>query len=113
MGKAHIRGRPVILAVMDSAFIMASMGSVVGEKVTSATERAMAEKLPLVIVTAEQERLVRNAAAQAMAARAPAGKHVEVAGAYHEILMETDPRRAVFWTAFEALVSSLPASAGH
>ncbi len=52
VGKAYIRGRPVILGVMDSAFIMASMGSVVGEKVTSATERALEEKLPLVVVTA-------------------------------------------------------------
>jgi lysophospholipase len=69
--------------------------------------------IPLVIVTAEEERLVRNAAARAMAARAPAGTHVEVAGAYHEVLMETDPRRAVFWSAFESLVSNLPASSGR
>lgn len=52
VGKAHIRGRPVILAVMDSSFIMASMGSVVGEKITSSAERAIEEKLPLVVVTA-------------------------------------------------------------
>jgi len=52
VGKAHIRGRPVILGVMDSSFIMASMGSVVGEKITAAAERAIEEKLPLVVVTA-------------------------------------------------------------
>lgn len=52
VGKAYIRGRPVILGVMDSTFIMASMGAVVGEKVTSAAERALEEKLPLVLVTA-------------------------------------------------------------
>jgi acetyl-CoA carboxylase carboxyl transferase subunit beta len=52
VGKAFIRGRPVILAVMDPFFIMASMGAVVGEKVTSAIERATDENIPFVIVTA-------------------------------------------------------------
>lgn len=52
VGKAHIRGRQVILGVMDSSFIMASMGSVVGEKITAAAEKAIEEKLPLVVVTA-------------------------------------------------------------
>jgi acetyl-CoA carboxylase carboxyl transferase subunit beta len=37
---------------MDSNFMMGSMGSVVGEKVTRAIEKAMAEKLPLIIFTA-------------------------------------------------------------
>ncbi|MFQ5411986.1 MAG: acetyl-CoA carboxylase carboxyl transferase subunit beta, partial [Phycisphaerae bacterium] len=35
-GKAYIKGRAVILAVMDPFFVMGSMGSVVGEKVTAA-----------------------------------------------------------------------------
>jgi len=52
VGKAFIRGRPVILGVMNPMFIMASMGAVVGEKVTRAIERAVEENLPLVIVTA-------------------------------------------------------------
>jgi len=50
-GKTYIRGRPVILAVMDPFFIMASMGAVVGEKVTAAIERATDENVPFVIVT--------------------------------------------------------------
>jgi len=52
VGKAFIRGRPVILGVMNPMFIMASMGAVVGEKVTRAVERAVEENLPLVMVTA-------------------------------------------------------------
>ncbi len=52
VGKAFIRGRPVILGVMNPMFIMASMGAVVGEKVTRSIERALEENLPLVIVTA-------------------------------------------------------------
>jgi acetyl-CoA carboxylase carboxyl transferase subunit beta len=51
-GRATIDGRPVILAVMDFRFIAASMGSVVGEKVTRAFELATAETLPIVVVTA-------------------------------------------------------------
>ncbi len=52
VGKAYIKGRGVILGVMNPSFIMASMGAVVGEKVTAAIERALEENLPLVMVTA-------------------------------------------------------------
>lgn len=51
-GKAQIEGQEVIVAIMDSSFMMGSMGSVVGEKVTRAIEMATASKLPLIIFTA-------------------------------------------------------------
>lgn len=51
-GKCKIGGRPCVLGIMDSRFIMASMGSVVGEKVTLAAEMATAEKIPLIIFAA-------------------------------------------------------------
>ncbi len=51
-GKATLDGIPFALGVMDFRFLGASMGAVVGEKVTRLTEFATAEKLPLVIVTA-------------------------------------------------------------
>lgn len=51
-GKANIRGQKVALAIMDSNFIMASMGTVVGEKLTRLFELAIDEKLPVVIFTA-------------------------------------------------------------
>ncbi len=51
VGKAYIKGRPVILGAMDPNFIMGSMGSVVGEKVTAAAERAREEDIPFVLVT--------------------------------------------------------------
>ena len=50
-GRAFIKGRPMILAAMDPYFLMGSMGSVVGEKLTRAIERATAEKLPLIVVS--------------------------------------------------------------
>ena len=40
-----------MLSVTDSRFIMGSMGSVVGEKITRATELAQSQKLPLIIIS--------------------------------------------------------------
>ncbi|MGC6770396.1 acetyl-CoA carboxylase, carboxyltransferase subunit beta [Enterococcus sp. LJL128] len=51
-GKAEIEGFTTAIAVMDANFIMGSMGTVVGEKITRLFERATAEKLPVVIFTA-------------------------------------------------------------
>lgn len=51
-GRAAIAGEPVVMAVMDFRFIGASMGSVVGEKISRAFETATAERVPIVIVTA-------------------------------------------------------------
>ncbi|TAN36408.1 MAG: acetyl-CoA carboxylase carboxyltransferase subunit beta [Verrucomicrobia bacterium] len=48
-GRIHINGRPAALGVMDFEFLGASMGSVVGEKVTRLIERGTAEKLPVLI----------------------------------------------------------------
>ncbi len=50
IGKAFIKGRGLVLGVMDSSFLMGSMGAVVGEKLCVAVEKAMKEKLPLVVV---------------------------------------------------------------
>lgn len=51
-GTALIKGEKVALGIMDSNFIMASMGTVVGEKITRLFEYAAAEKLPVVLFTA-------------------------------------------------------------
>jgi acetyl-CoA carboxylase carboxyl transferase subunit beta len=51
VGRGYLRGRPLVCGVTDSAFIMGSMGSVVGEKLTRAVEQATELKLPLVIVS--------------------------------------------------------------
>ena len=49
-GMAYIKGRRLALAVMDGEFIMGSVGSVVGEKITLLIERATAKHLPLVVI---------------------------------------------------------------
>ncbi len=51
-GTAAIEGTRLAIAVMDFGFMGGSMGSVVGEKVTRAIEGALADRLPLVIVSA-------------------------------------------------------------
>jgi acetyl-CoA carboxylase carboxyl transferase subunit beta len=50
-GTAQLDGRRVVLGVTDARFIMGSMGSVVGEKLTRAIERATESRHPLIIVS--------------------------------------------------------------
>lgn len=51
VGRGYMRGRPLVFGMTDSAFIMGSMGSVVGEKLCRAVEQATEKSLPLVIVS--------------------------------------------------------------
>lgn len=51
-GKCRINGINTVIAVMDSKFLMGSMGSEVGEKITRAVETAINERLPIIIFTA-------------------------------------------------------------
>lgn len=50
-GAATIEGQRTAIACMNSRFMMGSMGEVVGDKITSAIERATKEKLPIIIFT--------------------------------------------------------------
>ncbi len=51
VGRGYMRGRPLVLGMTDSSFIMGSMGSVVGEKLTRAVEQATEMRLPLVVIS--------------------------------------------------------------
>tara|TARA_B100000029_G_scaffold462499_1_gene495050 strand:- start:1664 stop:2434 length:771 start_codon:yes stop_codon:yes gene_type:complete len=51
VGRGYMRGRPLVFGLTDKGFIMGSMGSVVGEKLTRAVEEATRLQLPLVIVS--------------------------------------------------------------
>ncbi|MDB5446195.1 MAG: pldB, partial [Phenylobacterium sp.] len=69
---------------------------------------------PVIIVSAEHDRLVDNAAQAAAARHLPQGKLIRVPGAYHEILMETDLMRNFFMRALDTLtgrVAPKPAAA--
>lgn len=47
VGRCKVFGEDIVLGICDSRFMMASMGHVVGEKITRAIERATALKLPV------------------------------------------------------------------
>ena len=51
IGKGFVKGRPVVLGVLDPDFMMGSMGSVVGEKIAKAIEFATEQHLPIITVT--------------------------------------------------------------
>jgi len=104
VGKAFIRGRPVILGVMNPSFIMASMGAVVGEKVTRAIERAIEDNLPLVMVTASggarmQEGMI--SLVQMAKTAAALGRLDDAKGLY--IVVATDPTTAGVAASFASL----------
>lgn len=51
-GTARVQDQPIVLAVMDSAFLGASMGTVVGEKIARSFDLALARRCALVVFTA-------------------------------------------------------------
>jgi acetyl-CoA carboxylase carboxyl transferase subunit beta len=113
VGRGFIRGRSVILGVMNPAFIMASMGAVVGEKVTAAIERATEEDLPLIIVTASggarmQEGMVSLVQ---MAKTAAALARFDDAGGLY-IVVATDPTTAGVAASFASLGDVILAEPG-
>lgn len=91
-GKCKIGGQDTVLCVMDSGFIMGSMGSVVGEKITRAFEYATKNELPIVVFTASggarmQEGIV--SLMQMAKVSAAAARHSEAGLLYVTVL--TDP----------------------
>jgi acetyl-CoA carboxylase carboxyl transferase subunit beta len=95
VGKGFIKGRPVIMGVMNPFFIMGSMGTVVGEKVTAAAERATSEGLPLVMVTCSGgARMMEGMVSLVqMAKTAAAIAKLDDAGGLYIVVM-TDPTTA-------------------
>lgn len=95
IGKGFIKGRPLIMGVMDPNFIMGSMGAVVGEKVCAAAERAMNESLPLVMVTCSGgARMMEGMVSLAQMAKTSAAiKRFSESGGLYIVVM-TDPTTA-------------------
>ncbi len=63
--------------------------------------------LPLVLITAGQDLLIDSRTHDAVAARLKHGEHFIIAGAKHEVMMETDELRALFWEAFDRLAKGV------
>lgn len=51
-GEGTLEGHPVVIGIMDSRFIMGSMGSAMGEKLARAMEKALQKKYPMILFTA-------------------------------------------------------------
>lgn len=103
-GECTIRGQRCVLGIMDSHFMMASMGSVVGEKIARAFERATEKRLPVVLFAASggarmQEGMV---SLMQMAKTAGAvGRHSEAGLLYVTVL--TDPTTGGVTASFASL----------
>ncbi|MEK7703212.1 MAG: acetyl-CoA carboxylase, carboxyltransferase subunit beta [Nitrospirota bacterium] len=92
IGTGEIQDRPVVLGLLNFAFMGGSMGSVVGEKLTRAAEYAMAHKIPLVFFSASGGARMQEGALSLMqmAKTAAALARLQVAGVPY-ISVLTDP----------------------
>jgi lysophospholipase len=63
--------------------------------------------IPVTIVAAGDDSRVLTADEKAIAARITSGRYLEIEGAFHEILVETDDVRARFWAAFDETVAGV------
>lgn len=91
-GLASIGGVPTALFVMDPRFIMASMGSVVGEKITRLFEVAAEKRLPVVGFTASGGARMQEGIVSLMQMAKVSGavkRHSEAGNLYITVL--TDP----------------------
>jgi lysophospholipase len=76
---------------------------------TKALEPGYLERieLPLLLITAGEDRLIDPKSHAQVAARLRHGEHFTIATARHEIMMETDEIRALFWEAFDRLAKGV------
>ena len=103
-GTATIKGKKTALAIMDSTFIMASMGTVVGEKLTRLFEYATAEKLPIIVFTASGGARMQEGimSLMQMAKTSAAVKRHSNAGLFY-ITVLTDPTTGGVTASFASL----------
>jgi acetyl-CoA carboxylase carboxyl transferase subunit beta len=112
-GKGKINGQDLILGVMDSGFMMGSMGSVVGEKLTRAIEMATLEKKPVVIFTASGGARMQEgifSLMQMAKVSAAVAKHSEAGLLYIPVL--TDPTTGGVTASFAMLGDIILAEPG-
>jgi acetyl-CoA carboxylase carboxyl transferase subunit beta len=91
-GKCFIKGRPTMIACLDLTFMMGSMGSVAGEKITRAIEHATSENLPVIVVSCSGGARMQEAALSLMQmakTSAALARHDDAGGLFISVL--TDP----------------------
>jgi acetyl-CoA carboxylase carboxyl transferase subunit beta len=113
IGKAFIKGRGIILAAMEPNFLMGSMGFVVGEKLCAAVDKAIEEKLPLVVVSCSGgARMHEGVVSLGQMAKTSAAlaKYDEAGGLFISVL--TDPTTGGVTASFAMLGDCLIAEPG-
>lgn len=103
-GECKIRGNDAIIAVMDSNFMMGSMGTIVGEKLTLAIETATKKNLPIIIFTASGGARMQEGILSLMQmakVSSALSKHDENGGLYITVL--TDPTTGGVTASFASL----------
>ena len=103
-GTATIKGSPVVIGIMDSRFMMGSMGSVVGEKITRAFEYATEKKLPVIMFTASGGARMQEGIVSLMQMAKTSGAvklHSEAGGLYISVM--TDPTTGGVTASFASL----------
>ncbi len=113
VGKAFIKGRPLILAVMEPNFLMGSMGFVVGEKLCTAVEMAIDERLPLVVFSCSGGARMHEGVVslgQMAKTSAAVAKYDEAGGLFISVL--TDPTTGGVTASFAMLGDCIIAEPG-
>ena len=103
-GECTIRGYRCVIGIMDSHFMMASMGSVVGEKITRAFEYAAERGLPVVMFTASGGARMQEGIISLMQMAKTSGavkRHSDAGGLYITVL--TDPTTGGVEASFASL----------
>jgi acetyl-CoA carboxylase carboxyl transferase subunit beta len=112
-GKASIKSRSVLIGIMDSRFMMASMGSVVGEKITRVFEYAVQNRLPVVLFTASGGARMQEGIFSLMQMAKTSGavaRHSQAGGLYITVL--TDPTTGGVTASFASLGDIIIAEPG-
>ena len=65
-------------------------------------------ELPLTLISAGQDPLIDSRHHAEVAKHLRHAEHVTIEGAKHEVMMETDALRALFWQAFDRLAKGVP-----
>ena len=103
-GTALIKGSPVVIGIMDSRYMMGSMGSVVGEKIARAFEYATENSLPVVMFTASGGARMQEGIVSLMQMAKTSGAvklHSDAGGLYISVM--TDPTTGGVTASFASL----------
>lgn len=103
-GECTIRGYRCVIGIMDSHFMMASMGSVVGEKVTRAFEYAAEKQLPVVMFASSGGARMQEGIISLMQMAKTSGavkRHSDAGGLYISVM--TDPTTGGVTASFASL----------